>query len=94
MKNATLVASAEAVILKRLIKPQEKLPPAVARALLRFEFDEEDRTRMHELALKNQADELTPEEEVELRGYLKVGLFLDLIHAKARRSLQTPSRRT
>ena len=49
--------------------------------------------RMHELAEKNQADELTPAEEIELQSYLKVGLFLDLIHARARRSLQAPARR-
>jgi hypothetical protein len=91
VKNPTAVASEEAVILNRLIKPGEELPQAAARALLRFEFDEDDRVRMHELALKNQTDELSAKEEAELRGYLKVGLFLDLVHAKARRSLKRSS---
>ncbi len=94
MKNATAVASAETVILNRLIKPEHKLPRAAARALLQLDFDEQDRARMHELALKNQADELTAREETELQSYLKVGLFLDLIHAKARRSLPALSRET
>ncbi len=48
---------------------------------------------MHDLAAKNQADALTPAEEAELRGYLHVGLFLDLLHAKARRSLRPRPRR-
>ena len=92
MKNAMAVASKEAIILNRLVKPDEKLPQAAARALLRLKFDIEDCSRMHELALKNQANELTVQEEAELQGYLKVGLFLDLLHAKARRSLKRSTR--
>lgn len=92
MRNATAVASEEAAILNRLVKPDEKLPQAAARALLRLKFDVEDCSRMHVLAQKNQMDELTTHEEAELQGYLKVGLFLDLLHAKARRSLPRSSR--
>jgi hypothetical protein len=93
MKHATAIDGEEAVILNRLIKPDAKLRPAAASAFLELDFDDRDRARMHELAVKNQANELTPEEEAELRSYLKVGLFVDLIHAKARRSLQTSPRR-
>jgi hypothetical protein len=93
MKDVSAVASQEAMILDRLIKPQKKLSRAAARALLRLSFDDDDRKRMHELAQKNQADELTAKEEIELLGYLKVGLFLDLIHAKAAKSLRPVSRR-
>ncbi len=78
----------EAAILQRLIRPKEKLSQAAARAFLRFNFDEADRARMHELAKKNQADELNANEEIELQSYLKVGLFLDLLHAKAKFSLR------
>jgi hypothetical protein len=88
MKDATTIIGDEAAILKRLIRPGKKLAPAAARALLRLDFDKADRARMHELAQKNQADDLTPKEEIELQSYLKVGLFLDLIHAKASLSLK------
>jgi hypothetical protein len=87
MKNAPAIIGEEAAILNRLIRPKEKFSQAAARALLRFNFDEADRARMHELALKNQADALTAKEEIELQSYLKVGLFLDIIHAKANLSL-------
>ncbi len=93
MKNATAIAGEEAGILKRLLRPDEKLPHAAARAFLQFDFDESDRRRMHELATKNQQDELTEEEELQLLSYLRVGLLLDLIHAKARRSLSASRRR-
>src|SRR5205807_2224226 len=69
MKYATAVAGEEAVILNRLVKPEQKLSQAAARALLRLDFDKEDRARMHALALKNQADELTAKEEIELLSY-------------------------
>jgi hypothetical protein len=88
MKNATAVIGDEAAILNRLIRPKEKLSQAAARAFLRFNFDDADRDRMHELAIKNQAGDLSPKEERELQSYLKVGLFLDLIHAKANLSLR------
>jgi hypothetical protein len=86
MKDATAIIGNEAAILRRLIRPGEKLPPEAARALLRLDFDKADRARMHELAKKNQADDLTRKEEIELQSYLKVGLFLDLLHAKAKLS--------
>ena len=88
MKDATTIIGDEAAILKRLIRPRQKLAPAAARALLLLDFDESDRARMRELAHKNQADELTPKEEIELQSYLKVGLFLDLVRAKANFSLR------
>lgn len=43
---------------------------------------------MHELAVKNQDDALTPAEKDELESYLRVSYFLDLMHAKARTSLK------
>jgi hypothetical protein len=88
MRNATAIIGDEAEIFTRLIRPKEKVSQAAARALLRLDFDEADQARMHELALKNQADELTPREERELQSFLKVGLFLDLIHTKAKLSLR------
>ena len=87
MKDATAIIGDEAAILNRLIRPNKKLSQAAARAFLRFSFDEADRERMHELALKNQTDQLTAKEERELQSYLTVGLFLDLIHTKANLSL-------
>jgi len=63
------------------------LTKAAARVILGWTFGEEDRTRMNELAQKNQAGELTTDEQAELRSYLRVGSLLDLLHSKARLSL-------
>ena len=82
------IASPEAAIWKRLIRPDKKVSEAEARALLQWDFDDADRARMRELAEKNRDDDLTDQERAELQGYINVGLFLDLIHAKANRSLR------
>ena len=82
-------SSTDAAILTRLIHPEkDDLPDEAARALLRLDFDRTDLDRIHELATKNQDDQLSPAERGELESYLRVSSFLDLMHAKARRSLR------
>ena len=79
----------EAAILSRVIQPDHNgLNQAAARALLKLEFTGDDRRRMHELAVKNQAGDLTADEQQELDDYLRVGRLLDLLGAKARLSLK------
>ena len=43
---------------------------------------------MHELAVKNQEDRLSPKEKAEMENYRRVSFLLDLMHSKARRSLK------
>lgn len=79
----------ELPVLERLVRPSvPDLSIAAARALIELEFAPEDRQRMHDLSLKNNAGTLDEEESLELDRYLRLGSFLDLIHAKARRALQ------
>jgi hypothetical protein len=74
----------EAAILRRVIKPHEQnLLATAARALLKLDFDDSDRRRMHELAMKNQDDSLSGDERADLQAYLHVGMVLDLLHSKA-----------
>ena len=84
----------ETAILSRLIRPDEdKLPAAAAEAeaWLKIRFESGDLDRIHELAANHQADALTPAERAEMETYLRVSSFLDLMHAKARRSLKRPA---
>ena len=63
--------------------------PAAEAWLAKIRFrNKVDLDRMHELAVKNQDDELTAKEKKELENYRRVGFLLDLIHSKARRSLK------
>jgi hypothetical protein len=85
----------ERAILTRVIQPEQgDLSPAAARSLLKFHFPAEDRERMHDLAVKNQADKLTAAERQELDGYLRIGSLLDLLGAKARLSLMKCGRKS
>lgn len=82
-------AGQESAILGRLIRPErDDLSPEAARSILQLAFDEQDRARMHELALKAQLGELTAEEQAEIESYRRIGRLVDLMHSKARRSLK------
>ena len=91
--QTTYAAEAEAAILNRLVKPNRAdFSPEVAEALLKLDFDQADRERMHELAVKNQEGGLTKAEEEELHSYRRIGYFVDLIRSKARISLKKHGR--
>jgi hypothetical protein len=82
----------ETAILSRLIRPDEdNLPAAAAEAWLNVRFEGRDLERIHELLTKNQEGALSPAEREEMETYLRVSSFLDLMHAKARRSLKHPA---
>jgi hypothetical protein len=84
----TTISSSEAAILTRVIQPdRHDLSLAAARVILKFQFNTDDRQRMHQLALKNQSGKLSSTEQRELDGYLRVGRLLDLLAVKARLSL-------
>ncbi len=79
----------DAAVLARLVRPNDDdLPAAEAKALLNIRFDSRELDRIHELVTKNQDDALTPAEKADLESYLRVSAFVDLLHAKARRSLK------
>ena len=79
----------EADILAHIISPdQPDLPPESARAILELQFDQPAVARMNALAEKNRADTLSDNERTELEKYMRVGQFLNLLHAKARVSLR------
>jgi hypothetical protein len=87
--SATLEPTTECDILSRVIDAdEESLPPAAARALLRWRFPQPDVDRMQDLADRNTEGDLSPEERRELENYVHVGQFVAVLQAKARLSLQ------
>jgi hypothetical protein len=91
----TSYAINDLAIIDRIVVPdQPDLPPEVARGFLRLSFHDDDRRRMNELAEKTTLDTLTPEEQVELDSYERVGHLLSLLKSKARRSLQRAALRS
>ena len=86
------LANSEAAIFGRLLDVQsEHLTPDLARHILALNFTTQDRARIHELIVKNQQGQLTPDEQAELDNYNHVGDLLSLWHSKARVAMKKPA---
>ncbi len=88
--------NSEAAIFARLWDTRENgLSPELARHVLRLQFSDEDKARMHELSLKNQKGKLSSHEQEELDNFIKVGDLVAILQSKARKLLKVapPSNR-
>jgi hypothetical protein len=78
----------ESEILEQVVEPDATgMSPEAAKALLRFQFNAAAVARMNALAEKNRRGTIAPSERDLLERYLRVGNFLNLVHAKARCAL-------
>jgi hypothetical protein len=68
-------------------KNAPRMRPEEAQLILNWRFSDAEVERMHELAQKNRDDTLTMSEREELHSFLRVGQFLNILHAKALASL-------
>jgi hypothetical protein len=88
----TTTLDTESEILEQVIEPDTAgISPEAAKALLRFQFNEAAVARMNVLAEKNRQGKIAPSERELLERYLRVGNFLNLVHAKARCALAEPA---
>ena len=63
------------------------LPKNLARYIVNLTISEHDKARMHELAVRNQDDALTPTEKKEMQDFGKAATLLSILKSKARRTL-------
>ncbi|MCI0682164.1 MAG: hypothetical protein L0Y71_08675 [Gemmataceae bacterium] len=86
----------EVAILARVLgNGDSPLPSTIARYILHVGFGEDDKARMHDLAVRNQEDALSAAEKDELFAYSKAGTIISILKSKARRTLQIkPKKRT
>jgi len=90
--SETTTLDTESEILEQVIEPDTAgMSPEAAQALLRLRFNTAAIARMNELADKNHQGTISPSERALLERYLRVGNFLNLIHAKARCALAEPT---
>jgi hypothetical protein len=96
VRSDSSTTSIENVILARVLgNGGERLPPTIVRYFLKLGFNDRDKARPHDLAVRNQGDALSPAEKEELLAYAKVGTVLSILKSKARRALNvTPRKRT
>lgn len=78
----------EVTILARILGNERgQLPRELADYILGLGFSDRDKARMHDLAVRNQDDVLTPAEKEELSAFGKAGDLLAILKSKARRTL-------
>jgi hypothetical protein len=81
--------TSEVAILSRVLEPgKPTLSRQAARDILALDFSPADKERMRQLSAKARAGTLTPDEQVEIDNYERVGHLLNILQSKARRSLQ------
>jgi hypothetical protein len=89
---ATNKGTSEAAIFARVWETANgELSVDLARRIVRVGFSEEDKARMHELAEKNSAGDITPAELEEFDNFVKVAGLLAILHSKARKALKKRS---
>jgi hypothetical protein len=96
LPQRTTPAKRKFTILARVLgNGQGQLPPEMARYILTLGFSDDDKARMHDLAVRNQDDALSPAEKEELFAYAKAGTLLSILKSKARRAVRIkPKKRT
>jgi hypothetical protein len=73
-------------VLRGLIFPfDEEIDPAAARSLLRIRFDRQALKQINQLLRKNQRGVITAAERLALDKYIRMGKFIDVLQAKARK---------
>ena len=87
--SETTLEKSEAAIFGRVFtNGKQALSRELARQVLGLTFGEQDKARMHELAVKNQEGRISPEELRVLDSYIKAGDLLAILQAKARKVLE------
>lgn len=86
--SETTTLDSESEILEQVIEPGTGgMSPEAAVAVLRFQFNAAAVARMNVLAETNRQGTIAGPERDLLERYVRVGNFLNLVHAKARRAL-------
>jgi hypothetical protein len=86
MQTTSSISAAE--ILDAVVVPTEPtFAPEFARMVLRLRLNDEAQERIRDLLQRNNAGTVEKDEEAALENYLLVGQLLDLLHAKARATL-------
>jgi hypothetical protein len=89
MSTATnQILEGEMTILARMLGDEGgRLPDDLARYILSIKISDRDRARMHDLAVRNQSDDLKPGEKEEMLAFGKATTLLSILKSKARRAL-------
>jgi hypothetical protein len=87
MRHSSTITEAD--ILAEVVAPSRaEWQPEAARSILSLRLSDEATKQIRRLLEKNNRGTISAEEKGALEKYLRVGQFLDLLHAKAKLSLE------
>ena len=72
---------------------RQPMTPTLARHVLKLNWTDGDRERIHELSVKNSICEITPNELAELDAYVSASFTLSILHLRAYRFLKLKPKR-
>src|SRR6516164_26979 len=87
-QSATVETYALDVLTRLLKNGRQRFTPALSKYLLGLDFEESEKQRMHELAVRNQDGALSADEWIELESYAQAGCLLGILQSRARQSLK------
>jgi hypothetical protein len=83
------IVTSDVAILSRVLEPRKPtFPIQAARAILALDFSESDKDWMRQLSAKAKLGTLTPEEQIAVDNYERVGHLINIMQSKARCSLK------
>jgi hypothetical protein len=88
MKRNSQTSNADTASWDRMIQFEGELSPIAARSLLKFGFSGRDYELMKRLSAKARAGALSPQEQVDIDTFDRLGCVLDILHSYARRALK------
>src|SRR5262249_21558054 len=88
MVRAAQSQTSEIAIFGRLLRNSKgQMSRSLARYVLTLGFSDDERSRVQDLATRNQEGTLSAEQKEELHHYVQAGHLLALLHSEARRTL-------
>ncbi len=88
MSTTTHSGGNDVTILARFLSNgDDPLPKNLARYILDLAISDQDKARMHELAVRNQHDDLTADEKEEMHAFGRAATVMSILKSKARRTL-------
>src|SRR5262249_38046003 len=87
--QSTRAATTESAIWGRVLVPGcTRLSQEAVRPILKIDFPQADKTRMHKLAAKARTGALTPEEQDAIDAYVRMWSFIQIMKSKSRTALR------
>ena len=88
MKTTTIPELPAVAVWHHVLRFNDSITPAAARALLKFQFTSAEVERLQDLAAQARRGKLSASDAIEIDTFERLGCLLDILHSNARRVLK------